>query len=154
MGQAALDDQALQLDLRPGLDDLEDPVMERAGVDDGGAGAGCPLPFDDQRVGGAGDVQVTGDGSILLDATGILERQRVGAGTEIDGVRGCARVGVVSDDGGAQATTARATVGEGHRGDGRQDCAILEGLQVQEVDGGSSVSPLPAPTISGWPEFA
>ena len=54
----------------------------------------------------------------------------------------------------AQATDARATVGEGRRGDGRQDCAILEGLQVQEVDGGSSVRPLSALTISGWPEFA
>ena len=57
-----LDDQVVELDYRPRIHDPEDPVIESAGVDDGGVRAGGPLPPDNQLVGGVGDFQVAAVG--------------------------------------------------------------------------------------------
>jgi hypothetical protein len=57
LGQAALDNQVLEDDLRAGVDDLKGPILELAGVND----RGRPGPLDDPAMAGLGQVQVAGE---------------------------------------------------------------------------------------------
>src|SRR5205823_2475089 len=103
---ATLDDEVFQLHARPRVHEMEDPVLERAGVDDGRRVAvGVHLTLDDQLVRGAGDVQVTLARRIFA---GPREGQGIRAGLEDDGVRRGPRVGVEGNEDGPQAAGGQA----------------------------------------------
>jgi hypothetical protein len=101
--------------LRARRDDVKEPVLELAGVNDGRVVAGRTGPLDDPAVAGPREVEISRQPSCFMTAAGVREAQRVGAGLEQDGVVLGARVAVKLEDGVAQAAAALATVGEGRR---------------------------------------
>ena len=79
LGEAALDDQVLEDNLRARVHDLKDPVLELAGVNDRGVVPGRAGALDDPAVAGLVQVQVAGEARRLVTVANVLDGQSVRA---------------------------------------------------------------------------
>jgi hypothetical protein len=94
------------------VDNLKDPVMKSAGVDDGRARSRGAGSLDDQQMAGIGYVQVPSGGGPCLSVPAVLDRQVVGARFQENRIGGGTVVGIGGEDGVAQAAAAGAAVQE------------------------------------------